>query len=337
MAYVPDWERLSDALKRVMAAGIAEDRAKQDICGAISDRTIKTRCLVEKEEGFGSFGERVVGTVRNGAEIEIPTHLKPSDFDWTKSRPRKPWQRHGHSALDSSLWHLEWIELFRADVTAVLCGDAVVQWRTARIKRFAEKQRQTREWINFDEIADWCSKEDQSIVPNKEKRAAAFDTLASDLLAREFEENGRSRVLYLHPATTMARMTREGLKDAIDYNYDGDHGRSAYLAHCWIERRMFDRWLAKHRLPQSPPRFESQKSFRVSGATVGEETAAITALASQLRSVPGMTRAEAARWCSGVNFKLSERGFQNRVWPRARAQAGLQAKALPGRKRKSSH
>jgi hypothetical protein len=77
------------------------------------------------------------------------------------------------------------IELFKADVTAVLCGGAVRpaknyvqlygggererdrrtrQWRTARIKRFAERQRQTREWINFAEIAEWCSKEDQSIV-----------------------------------------------------------------------------------------------------------------------------------------------------------------------------
>ena len=97
MAYVPDWERLSDALKRVMATGIAKDQAKRDICGAISDRKIKIRCLVEKEEGFESFGERVVRTVRNGAEIEIPPHLKPSDFDWTKSHPRKPWQRHGYS------------------------------------------------------------------------------------------------------------------------------------------------------------------------------------------------------------------------------------------------
>jgi hypothetical protein len=113
------------------------------------------------------------------------------------------------------------------------------KWRADRFERFKKTQRSRREWINFAEIAEWCSKEDQSIIPNAEKRTAAFHTLASDLLAGEFEENGRSRVLYLHPASAIARMTREWLKDAIDHNYDGDHGRSAYLPFCWIERRMF--------------------------------------------------------------------------------------------------
>ena len=68
-------------------------------------------------------------------------------------------------------------------------------WRQARIGRFVTAQRRHREWINFAEIADWCAREDQSIEPDERKRAAAFDRLANDLLAGEFEENGRSRVL----------------------------------------------------------------------------------------------------------------------------------------------
>jgi hypothetical protein len=130
------------------------------------------------------------------------------------------------------------------------------QWRADRIKRFTEGQRQKREWINFAEIAEWCSEEHQSIKPNEEKRATAFDTLARDLLSGEFEENGRSRVLYLHPDVVWARMTRERLREAINHNYDGNAGRSQYLSHCWIRRRSFDRWLAKHRLEQSPARFQ---------------------------------------------------------------------------------
>src|SRR5215471_8692120 len=77
--------------------------------------------------------------------------------------------------------------------------------RIGGIERFKERQRRTREWINVAELAEWCSKEHQSIVPSEQKRAAAFDTLTSDLLAGEFEENGRSRVLYLHPAVARVR------------------------------------------------------------------------------------------------------------------------------------
>jgi hypothetical protein len=86
--------------------------------------------------------------------------------------------------------------------------------RAARISRFTETQRRTREWINFAEIAEWCSKEDGSIVPNESKRTAAFDALQRDLLAGEFEEDGRSRVLYLNPESTMAKMTRQRLQGA---------------------------------------------------------------------------------------------------------------------------
>jgi hypothetical protein len=35
--------------------------------------------------------------------------------------------------------------------------------------------------------------------------------------------------------------------------------RSEYLDHCWIPRRLFNRWLAKHELPLSPVRFEPQE------------------------------------------------------------------------------
>jgi hypothetical protein len=130
------------------------------------------------------------------------------------------------------------------------------QWRAARIQRFTQKQQRTREWINFAEIADWCSKEDHSIVPSEDKRAAAFDTLARDLLSGVFEENGRSRVLYLSPATTKARMTRAWLDDVIHHSYDNNGGRSEYLPHCWIPRRLFEGWLARNRLQESPSRFE---------------------------------------------------------------------------------
>jgi hypothetical protein len=205
--YVPDWEQLPEAVKRVMATGVTEDQARQAICNSIADRKIKIRFSIASEEGGASFGEQVVGTVRGGGEIEISSQLGPADFDWARSRPLKAWRdsRKGFSAL-SARWHLEWIEILTADVSEVLCGGG--------------------------------------------------------------GEGGRER--------------------------------------------------------------------QASVATAAGETAAIKALAAHLKSNTQLTRRDAAKWCRRQGFNLSDRGFQNRVWPGARENAGLETKAAPGRKRKSS-
>ncbi len=118
------------------------------------------------------------------------------------------------------------------------------QWRAARIDRFTETQKHRREWINFKEVAEYCSEE-----------SGIYQKLQRDLLEGDFEENGRSRVLYLHPSTVKAKMTRDWLSGLMEI-YDQTTINSQYLAHCWIPREFFDRWLAKHRMQPRPERFE---------------------------------------------------------------------------------
>jgi hypothetical protein len=77
-------------------------------------------------------------------------------------------------------------------------------------------------------------------------------------------------------------------------------------------------------------------SKRVPAATVGNETGAIKGLAAHLRCNPHLTRENAHVWCRDHGFVLSARGFQSRVWPSARTEAELDAKAKAGRKPKSS-
>jgi hypothetical protein len=97
-------------------------------------------------------------------------------------------------------------------------------------------------------------------------RLGAYDLLRDDLLRGEFEEWGESRVLFLNPdfrvpMTTervprlARRVTREGLRAAIE-THSPKLIRSQYLAHFWIPRRMFNRWLKKHDLPPSPALFK---------------------------------------------------------------------------------
>src|SRR5262245_46380033 len=99
-------------------------------------------------------------------------------------------------------------------------GKRTKQAREARMERFAQAQRRKREWINFEEVAVLCSELDGSGVPNEAAFENAYKNLERDLQSGDFEENGQSRVLYLHPRTTRTRMTREWYQDATQYDYD---------------------------------------------------------------------------------------------------------------------
>src|SRR5215831_8096634 len=145
------------------------------------------------------------------------------------------------------------------------------QWRAARMERFAHTQLRKREWLNFEEIAELCLELNGFGVPNEAARENAFKSLERAVLLGDFDENGRSRLLYLHPSTVRTRMTREWLQDAIEYNYDGHRGRSKFLPWCWVPRNLYERWAAKHKLPISPPRFRPEHAVT---AVVAQSTAA---------------------------------------------------------------
>jgi uncharacterized protein VirK/YbjX len=88
-------------------------------------------------------------------------------------------------------------------------------WRLNREVRFTWRQQSKREWIPFREIAEWFA-ELGSSGANEGARANAYNMLQRDFLNGDFEEAGRSRVLYLHFRTPMAKMTRNRLQTAID-------------------------------------------------------------------------------------------------------------------------
>ena len=138
--------------------------------------------------------------------------------------------------------------------------------RWAVVNRFIEEQRRTRELINFADIADWLARRDNAVGPNETARSGAYDLLRDDLLAGDFEEDAKSQVRFMHSKHETEWISRRrtvdresekavSLLDARD-TFPAEDVIAQYLAHCWIPRRIFHRWLAKHQLPLSPPRFE---------------------------------------------------------------------------------
>ena len=119
MAYVGEWQRLSEALTHVMeATGISKDEAQADICRAIADGVIRMR---------GELGRRRLthttsaGTVLTEEDFEIPTDLGPKDLDWEQSRPLKEWFVRRGRFHSPGYWSQKCTKLFRSDVNKVLC------------------------------------------------------------------------------------------------------------------------------------------------------------------------------------------------------------------------
>jgi hypothetical protein len=121
-----------------------------------------------------------------------------------------------------------------------------MQRRQDRIERLIRRLRRGQEWINFGDVADFCAREAGSIAPDEHKRGLAFEGLASALLEGEFDHMGRSHVLFLYSGSKKARMTREWLRDVIDFDYGSQH----FLAHCWARRELIEHWFDSRRLPK---------------------------------------------------------------------------------------
>jgi hypothetical protein len=204
-----------------------------------------------------------------GYELDFGSPPNPDDFDWRESRFKERWNFGSDMA---PRWSFVWIDVLSTEITHLLSDNEWLQKsklradtdrrvqkvrkrRAERISRFRQDQRRRREWINFSEIAEWYSERDGSVISSEEAKRSAYQKLLNDLLVGEFDENGRSRVLFLHHLTSMAKMTSSRARDFANM-FSRETLRSEYLDHCWIPRSLFRRWLATHNLPIEPLRFE---------------------------------------------------------------------------------
>jgi hypothetical protein len=122
VVYIPDWEPLAKAFRRVVDSGSVEQQARIDICHAIADRKIAVRALV------ADSAPDVAGRTLSGGNLSVPVRLAPDDLDWVHSRPLKPWSA-GPALVEhyEALWSwaprpIALLELSTADVIDVLCN-----------------------------------------------------------------------------------------------------------------------------------------------------------------------------------------------------------------------
>ena len=88
MNYVTEWERLTEALNRVMEAGLSKEQAQIALGQAIADGVVKVRGKLKRR---ATTHMTASDTVLEGAAFHIPPKIGPRDLDFERSRPVKPW------------------------------------------------------------------------------------------------------------------------------------------------------------------------------------------------------------------------------------------------------
>jgi hypothetical protein len=184
----------------------------------------------------------------------------------------------------SGTWYLEPLAAGESEIRR-----RARQWRTARILRFIDRQKKQRAWIAFGELAE-CYGRNIGI-------AEGYEQLKRAVINGEFERNGRSRVLYLHPGVTRAKMTREWMRNAAE-TFPAETVRRAYLAPCWIPRELADAWWANHG-PQTPNKAETalpsdQAANRKGGRDENDDTDALDEMHRLLVQREGLSVRKAA-------------------------------------------
>jgi hypothetical protein len=195
MANEPVWMRLLNVANRLMASGIAEITVQSDICGAMADGKIDVRVRTgETEDGLTGW-PMPGGEIFQRDSVVVPTHLRPTDFDWVNSRPLKPWRVRPRSVPEQydgtfhrGPWNIAFIELWREDVDKLWPtenwsdkGPATdsVPPKSDRPQRKAPPKQETVNAFMIKRIKNWPSDEPRPTLA--EDLQAARDKLKADV------------------------------------------------------------------------------------------------------------------------------------------------------------
>jgi len=231
MEYVPRWERLNEARRRVAKAGLSKREIQRDICRAMADGAIKVRPSLEliKEtvldhkihhrhaHQIAKFTHDLFNEINRYPKpwelykpFSVPRELKPSDLDWRKSSFKRRFRIAIRPDMAPMLWDVS-IELFSRDVTRALIARAKQKMQAGarpaagnRLTRRSPKREQARIALNElypDRAPDRNEEPDQILVDKVanllQKKFGKSLVVAPDTIlraaGRRQDAKGRSR------------------------------------------------------------------------------------------------------------------------------------------------
>jgi hypothetical protein len=331
MAYVPDWERLSDALKRVMAADVSEDEAKLGISRAIADRKIPVRLILAIEQNARENWSRMV----QGAQGLAPPPV---------------WKRLGDALAPLTAIGIDEAQSKRNICRAIADHRIKIRLCVARKKginsfgkrsAFAAPRSDEIEIPKKLEPNDFDWQQSRPLKPwqvagkSQSARAGSRQIEWIEVLVESGDEATvcfDSTNVKVPPHLTSANFDWENSRPLSTWPVRPrggrpDEWRSVARPAILIELSVSDvrKVLCVGEQPNKSPEQPSP--------TTKQETDAIKALAAHLEKNRDLKRNDAATWCHKNGYNVSGRGLKYRVWPAAREKAKLSRKASAGRKK----
>lgn len=122
-----------------------------------------------------------------------------------------------------------------------------------QLRRFRECQRRRRQWLSFEEIADWCARVPGTVRRDEALLGQAYTDLRDAMLAGEFGHGARSLVIYFHPdqerVNKRLRFSPEDLQTWLDcYGVDNPLITGEILSRCWLPRGLCRNWFERQGL-----------------------------------------------------------------------------------------
>jgi hypothetical protein len=129
--------------------------------------------------------------------------------------------------------------------------------RTNLFSRFALKQRNSRRWLPFREVAEWIADIRNPGVSYIDAYDQALLLLLQATMSGLFDVCDRSQVLCLSPFYSpwpwlRLRLTGRGIENHLR----SGRGTADLMPHCWVPRRLAEAWCKTHSLPKLPAKFD---------------------------------------------------------------------------------